>query len=96
MVGRPVKLVITRAQMFTSNGYRPRTVQKLRFAADQQGRLVSMRHDGFSQMSQPVLGEFAEPVGLATEMLYACPNVAVTHRLVDDQRAAADVYARAG
>jgi xanthine dehydrogenase YagR molybdenum-binding subunit len=82
VVGRPVKLVVTRAQMFTSNGYRPRTVQKLRFSADEQGRLVSMRHDGFSQMSLPVLGEFSEPVGLATEMLYACPNVAVTHRLV--------------
>ena len=82
VVGKPVKLVVTRAQMFTANGYRPRTVQKLRFAADDQGHLVSMRHDGFSQMSQPVLGEFAEPVGLATEMLYACPNVAVTHRLV--------------
>ena len=82
VVGKPVKLAVTRAQMFTSNGYRPRTVQKLRFAADDQGHLVSMRHDGFSQMSQPVLGEFAEPVGLATEMLYACPNVAVTHRLV--------------
>ena len=79
---RPVKLVVTRAQMFTSNGYRPCTVQKLRFAADQQGHLVSMRHDGISQMSQPVLGEFAEPVGLATEMLYACPDVAVTHLLV--------------
>ena len=82
IVGRPVKLVVTRAQMFTSNGYRPRTVQKLRFAADQQGTLISMRHDGFSQMSLPALGEFSEPVGLATEMLYACPNVAVTHRLV--------------
>jgi xanthine dehydrogenase YagR molybdenum-binding subunit len=82
VVGKPVKLAVTRAQMFTSNGYRPRTVQKLRFAADEQGHLVSMRHDGFSQMSQPALGEFSEPVGLATEMLYACPNVAVTHRLV--------------
>ncbi len=82
VVGRPVKLVVNRAQMFTSNGYRPRTVQKLRFAADEQGHLVAMRHDGFSQMSMPDLGEFAEPVGLATEMLYTCPNVAVTHRLV--------------
>jgi xanthine dehydrogenase YagR molybdenum-binding subunit len=81
-VGRPVKLAVTRGQMFTSNGYRPRTIQKLRFAADADGRLVAMRHDGFAQMSQPSLGEFAEPVGLATEMLYACPNVAVTHRLV--------------
>lgn len=82
VVGKPVRLVVTRAQMFTSNGYRPRTVQKLRFAADAEGHLVSMRHDGFTQMSLPALGEFAEPVGLATEMLYDCPNVAVTHRLV--------------
>ncbi|MGA3400874.1 MAG: xanthine dehydrogenase family protein molybdopterin-binding subunit [Acetobacteraceae bacterium] len=82
VVQKPVKLVLTRAQMFTSNGYRPRTIQKLQFAADAGGKLVSMRHDGISQMSQPVLGEFVEPVGLVTEMLYACPNVAVTHRLV--------------
>jgi xanthine dehydrogenase YagR molybdenum-binding subunit len=81
-VGRPVKLNLTRADMYTSNGYRPRTIQKLRFAADADGKLVSMRHDGFTQMSMPSLGEFAEPVGLATEMLYGCPNVAVTHRLV--------------
>lgn len=81
-IRRPVKLVLSRAQMYTSNGYRPRTVQKLKIAADINGSLVSMRHDGFSSMSQPSLGEFTESVGLATEMLYACPNVAVTHRLV--------------
>jgi xanthine dehydrogenase YagR molybdenum-binding subunit len=82
MVGRPVKLVLSRAQMYTSNGYRPRTVQKMKMAADINGKLISIRHDGFSSMSQPSLGEFCEPVALATEMLYACPNVAVTHRLV--------------
>ncbi|MEO8713876.1 MAG: xanthine dehydrogenase family protein molybdopterin-binding subunit [Acetobacteraceae bacterium] len=82
MVGRPVKLVLTRPQMFYSNGYRPRTIQALRFAADADGRLVSMRHHGVSQMSSPDLGEFTEPVGLETEMLYACANVGVSHRLV--------------
>jgi xanthine dehydrogenase YagR molybdenum-binding subunit len=81
-VRRPVKLVLSRAQMYTSNGYRPRTVQRLRLAADINGSLISMRHDGITSMSQPSLGEFAEPVALATEMLYACPNVAITHRLV--------------
>ena len=82
IVGRPVKLVLSRAQMYTSNGYRPATVQKLGFGVAQDGTLQSVRHDGISQMSQPVLGEFVEPVALATEMLYACPNVAITHRLV--------------
>ncbi len=81
-VGRPVKLVLTRRQMYTSNGYRPRTIQRLQLAANPDGTLVSMRHDGISQTSPEVLGEFTEPVALATEMLYACPNVAVTHRLV--------------
>ena len=81
-VGRPVKLVLTRAQMYTSNGYRPQTIQHLQVAASSDGRLMALRHDGLSQMSMPAIGEFAEPVGLATEMLYACPNVAVSHRLV--------------
>jgi xanthine dehydrogenase YagR molybdenum-binding subunit len=83
MVRRPVKLVLSRAQMYYSNGYRPRTVQNLKLSSDIDGRLISVRHDGFSSMSQPSLGEFSEPVALATEMLYACPNLAVTHRLVD-------------
>ena len=93
-VKRPVKLVVSRAQMYTSNGYRPRTVQKFKAAADTNGSLVALQHDGFTSMSQPSLGEFAEPVALATEMLYACPNVAVTHRLVG-LNAALPTYMRA-
>ena len=81
-VGRPVKLVLTRAQMFTSNGYRPRTIQRIRLAASQDGTLLALRHDGFSQMSSQELGEFAEPFALASEMLYSVPAAAVSHRLV--------------
>jgi xanthine dehydrogenase YagR molybdenum-binding subunit len=81
-VGRPVKLSLTRAQMYTSNGYRPQTIQHIRIAASPDGRLMALRHDGLSEMSVPAIGEFAEPVALASEMLYACPNVAVSHRLV--------------
>ncbi len=81
-VGRPVKLALSRRQMYTSNGYRPRTMQRVRLAAQADGALVSVRHDGISQSSPEELGEFTEPVALATERLYACPNVAVTHRLV--------------
>jgi xanthine dehydrogenase YagR molybdenum-binding subunit len=79
MTGRPVKLVLTRRQMFSSNGYRPKTVQKLRLGAAKDGTLVAITHDTVSQNS--AYGEFDEPSGLASEMLYACPNVAVTHRL---------------
>src|SRR5437868_177357 len=82
VVSRPVKLVLAREQMFSSNGYRPRTVQRLRLGADAQGRLLALTHDGLTSMSHPALGEFAEPVGLMSEMLYTAPNAAVTHRLV--------------
>jgi xanthine dehydrogenase YagR molybdenum-binding subunit len=81
-VGRPVKLVVTREQMFTSNGYRPPTVQRVRLGATSDGRLVSIRHDGVTQMSMPSLGEFAEPVAMPTRMLHASPNIATSHRLV--------------
>ena len=81
-VNRPVKLEVTREQMFTSNGYRPRTIQRLRLGADRDGRLLAISHDGLTQMSQPELGEFAEPVALASRMLYACDNISTSHRLV--------------
>ncbi len=81
-VQRPVKLVVTRPQMFTSNGFRPKTIQKIMLGADRNGRLLSIRHDGFSQMSDPSLGEFCEPVAVATEMAYSCKNLAVSHRVV--------------
>jgi xanthine dehydrogenase YagR molybdenum-binding subunit len=81
-IRRPVKLELTRQQMFTSNGFRPRTVQHLRLGADAQGKLLAIRHDSLTQMSMPELGEFAEPVGLAARMLYAAPNIATSHRVV--------------
>jgi xanthine dehydrogenase YagR molybdenum-binding subunit len=82
VVGRPVKLALERKQMFTSNGYRPQTIQRLRLGADSEGRLLALTHDGLTSMSHPALGEFSEPVGLQSEMLYASSNNAVTHRLV--------------
>ncbi len=83
LVGRPVRLELTRAQMFTSNGYRPRTIQTVRLAADHDGRLLALRHDGISQNGAAELGEYSEPVALASEMLYAVENNAVSHRIVD-------------
>jgi xanthine dehydrogenase YagR molybdenum-binding subunit len=81
-VGKPVKLVVTREQMFTSNGFRPNTIQKLRIAADSNGRLVSLRHDGYAQMSMSRTEEFAEPFAVASRLLYACPAIATDHKVV--------------
>ncbi len=82
IVRRPVKLVLSREQMYYSNGFRPKTIQQVRLAADTNGKLLAIEHHGFSQMSDPALGEYSEGVALATNMLYSCKNVSTSHRLV--------------
>ncbi|GAA6615489.1 xanthine dehydrogenase family protein molybdopterin-binding subunit [Scytonema sp. NUACC26] len=79
-VNRPVKLVLTRPQMFTSVGYRPRTIQTLTLSASKDGKLTAIRHAIFTQTS--MIADFIEPCGLTTCNLYACPNLEVTHKLV--------------
>jgi xanthine dehydrogenase YagR molybdenum-binding subunit len=81
LVKRPVKLVLSREQMFTSVGYRPFTVQKLAIGADKSGMLTAMVHEGTGQTSR--YEEHLERTILATRSLYACPNVATKYRLLD-------------
>ena len=79
-VGHPVKLSLTRKQMFTSNGHRPATHQAERFAADASGKLTAIAHDG--RCSQGTRDGFMESAGSTHPMLYACANVTSTDRPV--------------
>ena len=45
---RPVKLMLTREQMFTSVGYRPHAWQKIGISADKQGKLTGITHHAIS------------------------------------------------
>ena len=76
VVGRPVKLVLTRPQMFNSVGHRPQTLQRLWLGATRAGRLVAIDHEGIS--TRGIADDNAEPITLATGAAYSCPNVA-TH-----------------
>jgi xanthine dehydrogenase YagR molybdenum-binding subunit len=80
MVGRPVKVNLTRSQMFAACGHRPATQQHVEIAASAEGRLLGIRHQSISQTS--FLEEFTELCGTTTGFLYACPNVEVRHQLV--------------
>ena len=44
-VKRPVRLALTRQQMFTLTGYRTPTIQHVRLGADAEGRLAAIAHD---------------------------------------------------
>jgi len=79
-VGRPVKLNLTRRDMFSACGHRSETTQQLRLGAGTDGRLVTIIHDTTVQTS--TVDEFIEPCGATTRFLYSCANVRVTHRAV--------------
>ncbi|MHB1587067.1 MAG: xanthine dehydrogenase family protein molybdopterin-binding subunit [Acidiferrobacteraceae bacterium] len=80
MTGRPVRLVLSRAQMFTLVGHRPQTIQRIRLGSDVDGRLGAIEHLTTSSTSQ--VDEFVEACGFATRLLYACPNVRIRHEVV--------------
>ncbi|MFI6763404.1 xanthine dehydrogenase family protein molybdopterin-binding subunit [Micromonospora sp. NPDC050417] len=79
-VQRPVKLVLTRPQMFTSIGHRPATVQRVRLGATRDGQLVAIDHEGTSTGGIEEGG--VEPTTMVTPEMYACPNVATHDRQV--------------
>lgn len=79
LTNRPVKLVLTREQMFTSVGHRSETRQRLRVGASRDGRLSAVLHDVLMEGSR--VATFVEAAGGVSEMLYDVPNVAVSHRL---------------
>src|SRR6202040_4195816 len=79
VVGRAVKLVLTRPQMFTSVGPRPESRHGVRLGASRDGRLVAVDHEGTSTIGALDDGG-VEPVTQVTGNAYSCPNVATHDR----------------
>ncbi|MFD0786818.1 xanthine dehydrogenase family protein molybdopterin-binding subunit, partial [Micromonospora azadirachtae] len=79
-VGRPVRLALTRQQLFGPIGYRTPTIQRVRLGSDADGRIAAICHDAISQTS--TLTEFAEQTAVYTRSMYAAPHRRTTHRLV--------------
>jgi xanthine dehydrogenase YagR molybdenum-binding subunit len=79
-VKRPVKLVLTREQMFTMVGYRPRTWQKVQMGAAKDGKLIAINHHSIGQTS--TYEEFTESTLMQTRMMYASPSVSTRYRLL--------------
>ncbi|MCZ4092922.1 xanthine dehydrogenase family protein molybdopterin-binding subunit [Sinorhizobium psoraleae] len=79
-VGRPVKLVLTRKQMFFTTGHRPRTLQRIALGAASDGKLKSLIHEGYGETSR--YEEFIEALTSVSGFLYSCPNVRTRYRLV--------------
>jgi xanthine dehydrogenase YagR molybdenum-binding subunit len=78
-VGRPVKVVLPRRQIFHACYGRTDTHQRIRLAADRDGRLLGIGQD--SLVAQKVNGSGFEPVALGALSLYAGAHRSFTQRI---------------
>jgi len=79
--GRPVKLALTRQQMFAVVGYRTPTIQHVRLGADRDGRLTAISHEVVEQTA--TVKEYAEQTGTPARMMYAAATRQTSHRLAE-------------
>ncbi len=79
-IRKPVKLVITREQMFTLVGYRPNAVQQLSLGATAEGKLTGITHEAVAVTSP--YEDFTEGIVAMSKFMYACPNVNTRYKLV--------------
>ncbi|MGY2134147.1 xanthine dehydrogenase family protein molybdopterin-binding subunit [Hymenobacter sp. HD11105] len=79
VVNRPVKLMLTREQMFTMVGYRPYTWQKLGMSATPDGKITAITHEAIGQTS--TFEEFTESTLAQTRMMYESPNLTTRYRI---------------
>jgi xanthine dehydrogenase YagR molybdenum-binding subunit len=79
-VGRPVRLALTRPQMFTSSGHREEQEQTVTIAASRDGRLTAVQHEKLSITSP--FDDWAEPATGVSSQVYACPSYRGVHHLI--------------
>jgi len=77
---RPVRVTLTRRQMFSLVGYRTPTVQQVRLAADRDGTITAIDHLAYGQTSTVL--EFAEQTAVISRMMYDTEALRSRHRLV--------------
>ena len=76
--GRPVKLMLTRQQMFGPTSHRTATRQRLRLGIDDANALTVIDHDSLSATSS--FEDFMEPASNASQGLYAAAALKSSHR----------------
>jgi xanthine dehydrogenase YagR molybdenum-binding subunit len=78
-VGRPVKLVLTRQQQFTSMGHREDQTQTLNVGATKEGKLLALVHTKTSTTSP--WDNYAEANSKIINLLYDCPTFEASYEL---------------
>jgi xanthine dehydrogenase YagR molybdenum-binding subunit len=77
---RPVKIALSREQVFTATANRAATVQKLALGATQDGMLTAVRHESWS--ATPMDRSFVEPTSHSTKEYYTTQNLELIQKMV--------------
>jgi xanthine dehydrogenase YagR molybdenum-binding subunit len=80
LVGRPVKLVLRREQMYGPVGHRSPSRQRLRIGTSREGKLAAIEHR--AKIATSAFDDFFEPAADASHSLYACEAIATSHEAV--------------
>ncbi len=86
-LGRPVAVALTRQQVFEATMRRSDTAQRIRLAADAEGRLTGIGHE--ARVSNLPDEAFSEPVTQATPFLYRGENRLIGHEIARVHRTCA-------
>jgi xanthine dehydrogenase YagR molybdenum-binding subunit len=78
--GRPVKLALTRQQMFNSVGLRQQNFQKISIGATSDGRILSLTHETTTHTA--IEDEYIEGCGEGAKVMYETPNLLIGYRVV--------------
>jgi len=85
VVKRPVRLQLTRAQMYSMAGHQPATVQTIALGANRDGKLTGIRHDSINPTS--VFDPYVEYAAMASRHLWrATGGISTSHKVVHVNR----------
>ncbi|MES2882881.1 MAG: xanthine dehydrogenase family protein molybdopterin-binding subunit, partial [Bacteroidota bacterium] len=76
---RPIKVMLSRDQMFTNVGYRPEAIQKMSLGATKDGKLTGISHDATAMTS--AYQSFTEGIVNGSRSLYNCANVFTRYKV---------------
>jgi xanthine dehydrogenase YagR molybdenum-binding subunit len=79
-VGRPLKVVLERKQVFNMIGYRPYAVQRFCIGAKKSGEFIGIRHEAMGMTS--TYEEFVERITDPTKSMYRCANLHTQYQLI--------------
>ena len=81
VVNRPVRLQLTRAQMYSMAGHQAATVQTIALGAGHDGKLTGIRHDCVNPTS--IFDDYVEYAAMASRHLWrASGGISTSHKIV--------------